>query len=820
MQTLWQDLRYAVRMLGKNPGFALAAILTLALGIGVNTTIFSLVNALLLRSLPVEEPNRLARVGSTARGDGFRTFSHQEYAYFRDHNEVFSGLIAHHPINVSLRAGDEAELAWGEIVSGNYFSVLGVRPALGRAFLPEEDATPGARAVAVISHNLWKRSFGADQGVIGKAVRLNGHTFTVVGVAPAGFSGTFVGFAVDLWAPVMMSAQVAPSGESLQRWDDRFLMLIGRLRPGATFAQAHSSMTVLAEQLAQAHPDTNKDRGVKLAAASGLHPALTGPVTIFLALLMGVVALVLLIACANVANLLLARATVRRKEIAIRLALGAGRFRLVRQLLTENVLLALLGGVAGGLLAFWTSDLLTAFRPPTDVPIVFNLSLDQRVFAFNFLLALLTGIVFGLAPALAASRPDVMTALKDETAGDARRSRLRDALVVVQVAVSLVLLIGAGLLARSLRQAATMEVGFDPQNVFVMAFEPQLLGYDPPRARAFYQELTGRVSSLPGVRGVTLAHAVPLGDRGGATDFLIEGQPPPPGQAAGQATLSADYNVVAPGYFETVRIPLTQGREFVARDREGAPGVVIINETFARRFWPGENPLGKRLRRANLRIWGDQGPLLEVVGVARDIKYRSYGEPPRPYLYVPQTQDQRLDLMLHVRTAGDPRAALEATRSVVRQLDDNMPITGARLMTESMGFSLLPARLAGSVLGVAGLLALVLAATGIFGVISYAVSRRTREIGIRMALGARPRDVLKLVIRQGMVLTLIGVVIGLAGALGLMRLLSGLLYGVSAADPLTFVSIASLLTFVALLACWIPARRATKVDPMIALRRE
>jgi macrolide transport system ATP-binding/permease protein len=827
MQTLIQDLRYGARMLWKQPGFTLIVALTLSLGIGANGVIFSLVNALLLRPLPVEKPEQLAGVYTSdfSSGDLGGT-SYPDYVDFRDRNRVFEGLAAYLPPEpLSLNIDGTNERMFCEIVSGNYFSTLGVKPSLGRGFLPEEDRTPGERAVAVISHKLWQTRFGGDPAIVGRSVSINGHPFTIVGVGPEKFRGMLRGVAVDWWVPAMMMKEASPGSDNLTHRSNRGLLLMGRLKPGVTIQQAQADFNSIAAQLYKEWPThweniRRQGRSVTVAPESEarLMPGASMPITIFMTLLMAVAGLVLLIACANVANLLLARATARRKEIAIRLALGARRGRLIRQLLSESVLLALLGGGAGLLLAGWGADLLMAFKPPLPFPVELDLHGDWRVFSFMFGLSVLTGIVFGLTPALASSRPDVNASLKNETGAantGGRPGRLRGSLVVTQVAVSMLLLICAGLFLRSLGAASSIDPGFDADNLLAMSMDLQLQGYDETKGRNFTNQLLERVRSLPGVVSASMTDQLPLGFGGSSRGVTIDGYTPQPGEST-----EINSSIVAPGYFETLRIPLLQGRTFQQQDDAIAPGMALVNEAFARRYWPGQPPIGKRIQMGGGRNVSNEIPYIAVIGVVKDGKYSSLSEEATPFIYFNMAQNLTLSPTLVVRTQGDPLALLAAVRGEVTALDKNLPLYDVKTMRQHLGLALLPARLAGGVLGVFGLIALSLAAAGIYGVMAYLVAQRTREIGIRMALGANARDVLRLVARQGMTLVSIGMAIGLAAALALTQLLKSLLFGVSATDPLTFAVIASLLMSVALLACWIPARRATKVDPMVALRCE
>lgn len=822
MQTLFQDLRYGARMLVKQPSFTLIVVFTLALGIGANGVIFSLVNALLLRPLPVDKPQELAAVYTSDFSSGeLGASSYPDYVAFRDRNQSFSGLVLYVPQPLSLNVDGVNERTFGEIVSGNYFSVLGLRPALGRGFLPEEDRKPGAAAVTVISHKFWQTRFGGDAAIVGRNIKLNGQPFTIVGVAPEKYTGLLRGIAVDWWVPAMMMDQLTPGNQNLTERGNRGMLLMGRLKPGVSLTQAQADFRNIAAQLYKEWPQAwenirRQGRAVSVVpeSESRIMPQARMPLMIFAALLLTVVGLVLLIACANIANLLLARAAARRKEIAIRLALGAGRGRLIRQLLTESILLALLGGSAGLALAVWGADLLMAFKPPVPIPLEINLPVDWRVLGFLAGLSLLTGIIFGLVPALAASRPEVVGALKDEGGGGAGRGRLRGALVIAQVAVSLLLLICAGLFLRSLQNASSIDPGFDADNLLTVSMDLELQGYDEARGRQFSAQLLERVRAVPGIVSASLANGLPLG-LGGRSGITIEGY-----NSQQDEDMEVYNSTVAPGYFETLRIPMLQGRTFETQDHAEAPGVAIVNEAFAKRYWPGQPPLGKRIQTGAVREGTNTAPYLTVVGVARDGKYNSLGEDATPFFYSNLTQQYASSPTLIVRTAGNPTDSLATVRNAVETLDKNLPLYDVKTMRQHLGVALLPARLAGGALGIFGLLALLLAAAGLYGVMSNAVAGRTREIGIRMALGANTFEVLQLILQQGMKLVLIGLVIGLAAALALTHLLKSLLFGVSTTDPLTFGAIAGLLTLVALLACWIPARRATKVDPMIALRCE
>jgi len=811
MQTLWQDLRYGLRMLRRSPGFTAVAALSLALGIGANTAIFSVVNAALLRPLPVKEPDRLVGLYRKIPQDrNHNRFSYPNYLDTRDRNQSFSGLAAYYFTPLNLSGGGQTERLWGKVVSGNYFSTLGVEFTKGRAFLPDEDRTPGAHPVAVVSHGLWQRRFGGDPNLIGNTVTLNGQGFTIVGVAPASFRGTEVGMAPDVWVPMMMQAQALPGRDFLTPRDVGWLRVVGRLKPGVSVAQAQAEMETLGAQLKREHPEANEAFGIAVVPDFGLHPDFRGSARQFLLVLMGVVGLVLLIACANVANLLLARGRERWKEIGVRLALGAKRRRLIGQLLTESLLLSLLGAAISLALTPWISNGLEVLQQTGQaLPSVEPIGLDGRVLGFTALVSLLAGVIFGLAPALQASKTDVIGALKDTTANrESSKSRLRQVFVISQVALSLMLLIAAGLFIRSLRQAQRIDPGFKTENILLMSFDLSLQGYSAERGRAFYQQLEQRVGSLPGVEQVSFADNPPLSSDADAT-IIIDGYTPPTGLEG----VVINYSMVSPNYFQTLGIPLLRGRDFTSQDKVDAPGVVIINETAARRFWPGQDALGKRVRLG-------KSVSAEVIGVARDGKYVTLGEDPRPYIYFPMTQNYQSSAVLQARTVGDPAPVIAAVRREAQALDKDLPTFGVRTMKEHLRGSLMAPQLAATFLGIFGAMALLLATVGIYGVVAYAVSQRTREIGIRVALGAERLDILKMVLEQSLRLVVIGLLIGLAGALAATRLLESFLYGVGASDPATFIIVPLLLASVALLASYVPARRAMKVDPMVALRYE
>jgi predicted permease len=814
IETLIQDVRYGLRMLAKRPGFTVIAVLSLGLGIGANTAVFSLVNTAALRPLPVERPDELVSLQNAGLLRVSTTFSYPNYKDFRDRSgDGMAGLIGYRFVPLAVSHDGVNEKLWGYIVTGNYFEVLGVKPALGRLISPDEDRLPGAHPVVVVSYQGWQQRFGADPNIIGKTLLVNGRSFTVIGVAEPGFFGTEIIASPELWFPMAMQAELEMGSGWLDKRDTDMTIVLGRLKPGVSAARAEAALNSIALQLESEYPDINGGKRVKLSppgygfSGREMRTAVLG----FAGLLMVVVAFVLLLACTNLANLLLARAAERRREIAVRLALGASRRRLVGQLLVESMLPAMGGGALGLLLAYWLVNLAVGYKSPIDAPVVIDLRLDYRVLIFACLTSLVTGVLFGLLPALQTTKVNLLTALKDETTfGGHRRSWWKSSLIVLQVALSLVLLIGGGLMARALQRTQAINLGFNPQNAVALSFDLRLQGYAAASGREFQKHLLERVRTLPGVQSAGIVDLAPVDLHFGRASVFVEGQTPERSGTAPRAMASR----ISPGYLQAMGTRLVQGRDFTEQDDENAPRVAIVNETFARRFWPGQDPLGKRFRQGS-----SDSPLMQVIGVIEDGKYATLNEQPQLYVCRPLLQSYSGSTTVVARTA-DPRKSLVVLRNEVLQLDPNLPIYNAQPLAEKMSLPLLPARIAASVLGVFGLLALALAAIGIYGVMSYAVSTRTREIGVRMALGAQASDVLRLAIGQGITLALIGVAIGVSAALALARFLKTFLFGVSATDPLTYVGVAALLVGVAVLACYLPARRATKIDPMTALRYE
>jgi predicted permease len=810
LETLLQDLRFGVRMLRKNPGFSLIAVLTLALGIGANTAVFSLVNTVWLRPLPIAEPERVFEVTPLFKGMDKGAASYPAYQDYRDRNEALDGLAAYTFASVSMSQNGNNALLMGYLVSGNYFDLLGVRAVQGRMFTQEEDRQPGAHPVAVLSHGCWQRRFSGNPQVIGQTILINNHSFTVVGVAPPEFNGTALMIAPELYAPLNMAKQLAPASRWLESRDSGSLLMLGRLKPNIGAAQAKAEFDALAAQLRSEHPEEGDVR-FEFARPGLVMPMMRNATFGLASVLTAIVGLVLLIACTNLANLLLARGAQRRKEIAVRLSLGATRTRLLRQLLTESLLLACAGGLMGWLLAQCVAAMVKLFKPPVDFPLNIDLKLDWRVLVFTLLISLVTGVLFGLLPAWQATKPDLVPALKDESGGVVRRGRLRSTLVVAQVALSLVLLTGAGLIVRSLQQAQMVGPGFDIEHTVTASVDLSLQGYDRARAKAFQQQLLTRIEALPGVRSASISRHLPLNLDTGNSRIYVEGQP---------FTRRADLplistNRVWPRYFETMGIPLLAGRDFNSQDDREETRRAIVNESFARRFFPGQNTVGRRLH-----FGGPTEPFCEIIGVVKDSKYESLGEAPQPFVFAPMMQADAGAVAFVARAGGDPQSLLNAIRREVARLDANLPIYDAKTMREHMRLSLFPLRAGAWVAGGFAFLALLLAGLGIYGVMSYATAQRTREIGIRLALGAQSSDVLRLALRQGLKLALLGLALGLTGALTMTRLMTSVLYGVSATDAATFGGVTLLLSLVVLLACYVPARRATKVDPMIALRTE
>jgi putative ABC transport system permease protein len=804
METLLKDVRYSVRMLVRNPAFTLVSVLALALGIGANVAIFSVVNGVLLRPLPFKEPDRLMMIRET-KLPVFPEFSVApgNFLDWKKQNTVFEHLAAFQGTSFNLIGSGEPERLRGMFVTEGFFSMLGAQPQLGRDFLPEEDQ-PGHNKVAILSHGLWQRRFGGDPKVLNQPITLSGESYTVIGVMPASFR--IEGRDLDLWTPMALTAAQAT------QHGGHYIVAVGRLKPGVTVDQAGSEMRTIAERLAQQYPDSNTGWSVTVVplleySVKSIKPALL--------LLLVAVAFVLLIACANVANLLLARAVGRQKEMATRTALGASRWRIVRQLLTESLLLSSMGGALGLLLAKWGMDLLLTLAPP-ELPRISSVSIDGRALAFTVALTFLTGIIFGLVPALQASRPNLNETLKDAGRGStegSRRQLIRHTLVVMEVAAALVLLVGAGLMIKSFWRLQKVDPGFNPKNALAVSVQlPQTKYKEENEQAAFFGHLIEKVATLPGVEAVGAGSVIPLSDNDFVLAFEIDGRPPlSPG-----TTQSTNYYSVSADYFKAMGIPLRRGRVLANTDTKDAPHVAVINETMARKMFPNEDPIGKRITFGSR----DKPDWFEIVGIVGDVKHYGLDQETTMQTYEPYTQQTLPYMTLVVRTSGDPTSLSAAIRSDVLSLDKEQPVSSIKTLNDLFSTSIAQQQFSMLLLGVFAAVALALAAVGIYGVLSYAVTQRTHEIGIRMALGAGRRDVLWLVVGKGMLLTVIGVAGGLLAAFGLTRLMATLLFGVTATDAATFASVASALFVVALLACYIPALRATKVDPLVALRYE
>ncbi|MBA3438908.1 MAG: ABC transporter permease [Pyrinomonadaceae bacterium] len=812
MRTVLQDLRYGMRTLWKNPGFTLVAVLALALGIGANTTIFSAINSLLLHPFSFRDADRIMAIWESNPQAGFKrgSVAPANFLDIRSQNTVFESVAAFTGRSFNLTEGDKPERIEGAGVSPQFFSVLGVEAAAGRTFLAEEEQA-GRDAVVVISDSLWQRRFGRDQGIVGRVVPINNRSFTIVGVMPADFD--FPRGGVEMWSPFVFD------NDDMTDRASHYLRMLARLKPQVTMEQAQSEVGGLMRRLAGQYPETNAGRGVLIET---LREANTGGPRPFLLIALGAVGFVLLIACANVANLLLLRAAARQKEMAIRAALGASRWQLMRQLLTESVLLALLGGSLGLLLSVWAVDSIRAGMPPNFARLISgwkNMGIDWNVFGFTLLVSLATGIIFGTIPALLASKTNLNEALKEggRSSTEGRGpNRTRSMLVIMEVALSLVLLAGAGLMVRSFLRMMDTNPGFDANSVVTMEIALPNAKYTEEQQReTFFKRLLQRVETLPGVSAAGAVSQIPLGFDDSDTYFSVEGRPKPePGKRP-----FADFRVISADYFGAMRIPLRKGRTFTERDTPDAPPVVIISSAMARGVFPDAEPLGKRL------YVGDGERAREIVGVVGDIRHEPFSDELNrqtdPTLYVPHAQVPRGSMVIVIRSAAsDPAQLTAAVQNEVRQVDKDQPVYNIRTMPQIVAESMSPQRVTAFLFGGFALIALVLASIGIYAVVSYSVAQRTHEIGIRMALGAEPRDIFRLVVGGGMKLILIGITLGMIAAFAVTRLMASILYGVSATDFITFASIALLLAAVALLACYIPARRATKVDPGVALRYE
>lgn len=814
MNDILRDLRFSVRMLVKNPAFTAAAVITLALGIGMNAATFSTVHSLLLRPLPgAESPDRLVQLYREWPGIEFGANSPLHYQDVRDRSGDFLTDVASwyfEPISVSSDGRSERTMSL--VVSANFFQTYGVRPQLGRAFTPGvEDRDPGAHPVAIISDGFWHARFAGDPAIVGETVRINGHTFEIVGVAPPDFGGPMSVARPPVYLPLMMANVISPGFDRLASRGNNFMNVIGRMSDGVDLERVQDGMSVVLAQLLEEYPesyDGQLGHTVVLQSEAGIHPSFGSAQSGMSSVMMAVVGLLLLIACVNVANLFLARARDRQKEMGIRLSMGAGRGRIVQQLLTESILFSVLAGLAGLGMAKLATRALSAFRPPIDGPWAFGVEMDSTVLAFTFAVSIMAGLVFGMAPALQAARPDTAAAVKNGGAKKPGGSRASRGLVVAQVALSLLLLVSSGLFLRALQAATAIDPGFDePASIAMASVDPRLQGYDEADTRVFWDRMLEEVDALPEVRSVGLTLTAPLGL--GSSDRSVD---VPGYEFAEGERQSLHYTYVSEGYMEAMGIELVEGRAFARSDNADGPPVMLVNQRFAERFWPGESALGKTVNTAG-RSW-------EVIGVTETGKYQSLGEQPTEFMYFPYRTLFRSDMIVVARTSGDSQVVLQRIQELVRATDPDMPVYDVRSMEDHMGVALLPARLGGSVLGIFGLLGLTLAAVGIYGVMAYSVAQRKRELGIRVALGADRALVLRLVLTEGMRLAILGTVIGLAAAFGVTRFMEGMLYNVETLDPVAFTVVPLTLIGVAALAVFLPARRAARVDPIGALKSE
>ena len=812
MSTFLHDLRSARRMLTRNPVFTAVAVLTLGLGIGLNTAVFSVIDALLLRSLPgVRAPNELVQLYRKWPGIDFGSWSPLVAQDVRERTtDVFQDLATWAFVPLNLSADGQTQRMFGQMVSANYFNVLGAKALRGRTFVADEDRNPGSHPVAIVSHATWQGMFGGDPKVVGRTVVINGAQYEIVGVMPPDFRGPLAVISPTMWVPLAQIAQIDPANRTaLTTRDNNFMQAIARLKGGVTVEQARSRMNAILPQLQADVPDEYNRSTFTLVAQTeaGIHPSLRGAQVGLSAVVMIVVVMLLLIACVNVANLFLARARDRWREMAVRLSLGARRSVIIRQLLTESLLFSLVAGAVGLGIAWWSMSLLNRIRLPMDVDFNADLRLSVPVLLFTLGATLVTGVLFGLAPALQATRSALIPALKGEAPAGDSRSRASRVLVIAQMALSLLLLVCAGLFLRNLRAATAVDKGFEGGNVLLAELQPELQGYSAARSNELYRQLTTRLRQVPGVEAVSLSRTLPLGLSNSQSGVQIPGYTP-----ALEEQMSIDYDIVSPDYFTAMGVRLRKGRGILASDDSVSQSVVVVNERFVERFWPGQEALGKTVR-AN-------GKNHVVVGIVPTGKYRSLGEAPLAYAYYARAQRGVLDAVLEIRTVNDPTRLIPVLRAEVAALDPNLPIANLRTLDNHLGIALMPARLAGGALGVFGLLGLILASVGIYGVMAYSVAQRTREIGIRMAIGAARGDVVRLVMRQGLTLVTIGGGIGLVLALGASQLIRGMLYGSNPIDPLTFIGVPLVLFSVAALAIWVPARRAASVDPVTAIRSE
>jgi len=814
MTSLWQDIRYSLRVIAKSPGFAAIAIVTLALGIGANTTIFSWINSALLNPVPgVTNPDEVISLTLNKPGDKPFPFTYPDIEALRKGQQSLAGIAACGFAQTSLTGKGKPERVWGMVASANYFDVLGVRPILGRGFLPEEDEKPGGAPVAVISYRLWQVHFGSNPEIIGQKIGINQHSYTIVGVTPAVFQGSQTGVRTDIWVPMMMEAQLEPLGDLLHDHHQFWLLAFGRLKPGVTLQQAQQEMTLRLKPEVENYPEEHKGHDSVTVYPLWRNPfGLNLFLSTLLPILMCIAGMVLLLACANVANLMLVRSVGRRREIAIRLSLGASRWRLVRHLLVESLILALAGGVVALLITYWTQGTLMRFMPATDYPLSLSVQTGRSVLLATLVISLLTGVIFGILPALRVSREAPVAVLKEDTGSASvgvKKARLASGLVVAQISLSLLLLICAGLFIRSFLSAQLINPGFNSRNVLIATYDLFTTGYSEASGAEFDRQLVARLEAQPGIQSVALTNRVPLGFGGGSTAVKPEGY-----VSQSNESMETEEATITPNYFHTLQIPIVEGRDFTLQDTAKSPHVTIVNEEFVNRYWPNQDAIGKRLYSDLPKEW------LTVVGVARNNKVNWLNEKPTPFVYLPLYQFYTPSMIINVRVTGDPLTVAKTIENTVHELNSDLAVFDVTTLELRNQFASFGQRVAGAFVGAFGLLALVLAAVGIYGVTAYSTRQRTHEIGIRIALGAAKHDVLRLVLGHGLRLMLGGVALGLALSFVLTRFLGSLLLGVTSTDALTFSSVAMLLCAVALLACFLPARRAMRVDPIVALRYE
>jgi len=812
MNSLWQDMRYGLRMIVKAPGYAAITILTLALGIGANTTIFTWINSTLLNPVPgVSNTSELVALSLSKPGDNAFPFTYPDLEAMRDGQQSFTGITACALIPMSLTGKGKPQRIWGAVATANYFDVLGVRPFLGRTFLPEEGEKPDGAPVAVISYRLWQRRFSANPDVLGQTMELNQHPYMIVGVAPEVFQGSQTGLRSDIWVPLMMEAQLVPQGDLIHDHHYFWLSLYARLKPGVTARQAQEEMTVRLQSEVKNYPDEHRGHSRVTAYPLSRDPfGMNEFLSTMLPVLMCIAGVVLLLACANVANLMLVRSVARRREIAIRTSLGATRWRLVRQLLIESLVLAFAGGAVALLITFWSAGTFAQLMPAMDFPVFLQMHPDHTVLFAALVISIFSGVIFGILPAWRSSREAPVDVLKEDgttASSSVRKARLTGALVVAQISLSLVLLVCAGLFIRSFMSAQQINPGFDSHGVLIASYDLFTAGYSDASGAEFDRQLVAKLEALPGVRSVALSSRVPLGSGGGSVSVKLEGYVP-----RANESMETQDAIITPNYFKTMDIPILKGRDFTLQDTTTSQRVAIVSQAFVNRYWPNQEAVGKQLNSDN--EW------FTVVGVARDSKVDTLNEAPRPFVYLPLYQVYRSTMIVDARTAGDPMALADTLENTIHEMNPGLAVFDVTTLESSAQLLSFPQRIAGTFVGAFGLLALVLAAVGIYGVTAYTTRQRTHEIGIRMALGASKQDILKLVLLRGLSLTLIGVILGLAVSFALTRYLASMLLGVAATDALTFSSVAILLCAVALFACLIPARRAMRVDPMVALRYE